>query len=98
MQGTNCANCKFIDTDESVRIEDAKKELNKQGGTIPANKQQMQMAKDGDLITMPGKDTPTHMIMCVHPKIKQYVTERMCCAYWDNPEALRAYGKQEIGK
>jgi hypothetical protein len=98
MKGTNCSNCQYIDADESVRIEDASKELNKQGGSIPADEKQMKMAKEGDLITMPGKAMPTHKVACVHPKIKQYVTERMCCAYWDAPGTLRAYGEQAIGK
>lgn len=98
MKGTNCANCQYTDGDEAERIEDAKKELNEQGGTAPQDAEQMKMAKDGDLITMPGKGTPTHKVMCVHPKIKQYVTERMCCAYWDAPGTLRAYGKQSLGK
>lgn len=98
MKGTNCSNCKFTRGQDAIKVEDSSKELNEQGGSKPENDEQMATAKQGDLITMPGKKMATHKVMCAHPKMKQYVTERMCCAYWDAPGTLRAYGKQAIGK
>lgn len=96
MKGTNCGNCKFT---KGSKSEDAKPDdLNKQGGTKPENDAQMKLAEKGDLITMPGKHSPKVKVWCKHTKIKQWVTEAMCCGYWDAPGTLRAYGKQELGQ
>lgn len=95
MAGTNCTNCKHT---KGSPTEDVKaSDLNEQGGTIPENAEQLKLAEKSDLITMPGKDFPKVKAMCTHPKVKQWVNSRMCCAFWDAPGTLRAYGKQSIG-
>lgn len=96
IKGTNCSNCKFTKDQKSQDV--TADDLNEQGGTIPENDKQLEAAKQGDLITMPGDHTPKVKVMCSHTKIKQFVTQAMCCAYWDAPGTLRAYGKQAIGK
>ena len=49
--GTNCYNCKFIDEKE---MEVDPKELNAEGGIDPKDGDEMDRAKKGDLITLPG--------------------------------------------
>lgn len=92
--GTNCGNCKATTDTKTKKASN----LNKQGGTIPSNDKELELAKNGDLITMPGTEQATIMAWCKHPKINQWVTKRMCCAYWDAPGTLRTYGKQTIGQ
>jgi len=96
MVGTNCSNCMYTKDSKSEKV--TEKDLNKQGGCDPDNEKDLKAAKEGDVITMPGKGTPEVKVMCKHPKIAQWVTERMCCAFWDSPGTHRAYGKQAIGK
>lgn len=74
------------------------------GGIIP---QKMDLAKKGDLITLPEGIKGTNCSncrwikkegeigMCNHPEIKQYVNERNCCAYWDNDEVKRPWEKKK---
>ncbi len=88
--GTNCANCKFVDSKgDSV----SRKELNKQGGMKLVNSKETKLAQAADLITMPGSKFPSSKHKCGHPKINMYVTERQCCAYWDNPGVYRQFEK-----
>lgn len=96
MKGTSCATCMYTNPDKAEKVQ--KDKLNKQGGTVPDGEDQMERAKESDLITMPGVAFPTHVVPCTHPKVKQLVNERMCCAFWDAKGTLRAYGKQAIGK
>jgi len=88
VKGTNCANCKYGDTDRSKPL--AKEEQNGQGGLDPTGKD-LTLAEKGDLITLPGKSTATKKFPCTHSEIKQDVTERMCCAYWDADGSIRAW-------
>ncbi len=90
--GTNCYNCSWISKKEE-QVEP--KELNDQGGIDPKKPEEMQRAKTADLITLPGglKDDATGKKMCYHEKIKMYVTNRMCCAYWDNAAVKRPWKK-----
>ncbi len=94
--GTNCSNCMYSLKSVAEKIPPGT--LNKQGGTVPHNDEEMKNAKAGDLVTMPGDELPSAMKMCNHPKMAQYVTERMCCALWDSKGTLRAFGKQVIGQ
>ncbi len=90
--GTNCYNCLYISQKEEpvVAIE-----LNDEGGIDPKTQEEMQKAKEADLITLPGgsKSDATSKKMCHNEKIKMYVTERMCCAYWDNKAVKRPWKK-----
>lgn len=95
--GTNCSNCKFS---QNAKYEPVKKdELNEQGGMKITDKADLEKAKTGDLITLPGKGkTPTSKVMCKHKDISQWITERMCCAFWDAPGIIRSFGKKVVGK
>jgi hypothetical protein len=90
--GTNCYNCLYISKKEE-KVDP--KILNEQGGIDPQNSDEMQRAKTADLITLPGgsKADATNKKACGHPKIKMYVTVRMCCGYWDNSGVKRPWKK-----
>jgi len=96
IEGTNCANCEYSQKSEAENIE--KGDLNKQGGIDSKSKQDLALAEKADLITLPGKKEVDKKKHCNHPKVNQFVTQHMCCAYWNNTGTHRAYGKQEIGK
>ena len=90
ISGTNCGNCRFFTgKKESIKPD----ELNEQGGVKAPDKDHLDMAKEADLITLPGKDNPTEKVYCVNKDIKQFVTSHMCCAYWDNPGVYREFKK-----
>lgn len=70
------------------------------------------IAKEVDLITLPkdvagtncgncsfarAMDKSTGRYQCVNPKINLPVTDRMCCALWDNQGAVRQWQKFEQG-
>lgn len=87
--GTNCGNCKFF-TGPKVDVDSLK--CNPQGGINAPDSEHLKLAKENDLITLPGgSDKPTNARACAHKKIDQVVTDRMCCALWDNPGALREF-------
>lgn len=90
--GTNCFNCLYISNKEEKADP---KELNDQGGIDPANPEEMQRAQTADLITLPGgsKEDVSGKKFCTHLKIQMYVTERMCCGYWDNAGVKRPWKK-----
>lgn len=80
ISGTNCANCSFT---KGGKVEKIKRgELNDQGGLIIKEGKDLQKAQDGDLVTLPGTGAPKEKHWCTSDKIDQFVTERMCCAYW----------------
>ena len=90
--GTNCYNCKFISNkEEKVNSQ----ELNAEGGIDPKNGDEMDRAKKGDLITLPGgsKADAENKKFCNNEEIKMFVTIRMCCAYWDNVGVKRPWKK-----
>jgi len=89
--GTNCSNCRFINMDSATDPEDG--DLDAQGGIKITEKAKLKLAQQADLITLPGKKTPSKKVGCEHPKVKQYVTERMCCGYWDAKGVIRQYKK-----
>ncbi len=95
--GTNCANCKFTKGSNSESVQ--KDELNAQGGLDITNKSDLRKARVGDLVTLPGKGKmPTIKVWCEHKDISQWVTQRMCCAYWDASGIIRDFGKKVVGK
>lgn len=96
VKGTNCSNCTFSKGSKQEKVEES--DLNSQGGLDTKDSKELKLAKEGDLVTLPGNETVTHKFKCHHPKIDQYVTEHMCCAYWDSPGTHRAFGKQSVGK
>jgi hypothetical protein len=90
--GTNCFNCLWIGHEtKNVRLD----ELNNEGGIDPQTKEEMIKAKQADLITLPGsvKEDAEGKRLCNHPNIKMYVTQRMCCSYWDNAQVKRPWNK-----
>lgn len=95
--GTNCYNCKFVGNKEEL-IDP--KILNNEGGIDPKNEEEMDRAKEADLITLPGgsKADVTNKKLCSNDNIKMYVTVRMCCAYWDNDGVKRPWKKTEKQK
>jgi hypothetical protein len=90
--GTNCYNCLYIANQEMAT--DAK-ELNVEGGIDPKNKEELERAKKADLITLPGgsKTDAKTKRYCNNDQVKMFVTERMCCAYWDNVGVKRPWKK-----
>jgi hypothetical protein len=93
--GTNCKNCIHW-VKESVKPVD-KSELNENGGLKPTSDAYVAMAKHADLISLPGKASVKEKAFCNHEDIQDFVTERMCCAYWDNKDAERPFkGKADI--
>lgn len=94
IEGTNCFNCRFVDR-KDIMIGD---ELNGEGGIDPKDDSEMDRAERADLITLPGGtgDDAKSKRMCMHPEVRMYVTERMCCAYWDNEDVKRPWiGKEK---
>ncbi len=90
--GTNCYNCLFVSNkDELVDP----KELNMEGGIDPKSDLDMEKARKADLITLPGGSKADAMSkrLCYNEKVKMFVTERMCCAYWDNKAVKRPWKK-----
>ncbi len=77
---------------------------NKQGGMVPSSKEEMERAKEADLLTLPEKVTGTNCLNCQfvkdvkgsngycnHPKVKQLVSNRNCCAYWSASGVIRPW-------
>lgn len=87
--GTNCKNCIWW-TKESEKPVD-KSELNEYGGLKAPNQAYIDMSKHADLITLPGKMIVKVKAYCNHEEIQDFVTERMCCAYWDGEGVKREF-------
>ena len=87
--GTNCKNCKFY-LGKSEKDAD-KTDLNSQGGIDPKGEEQLARAKAADLITLPGDNIVLKKAYCHHPDVKLTVTPKMCCAFWDNGDAIRPW-------
>ncbi len=94
VDGTNCANCKFVNP-KGVKV--SKDELNEQGGIEITDPKKIKLAQTADLLTMPGKKLPKKKHYCGHPKISMFVSERQCCGFWSNTGALRQF-KMTIDK
>lgn len=83
IEGTSCSSCNFT---KDTKCEPVKKsELNKFGGIHSTDTEDLKRAKSADVITMPGAVFPEKKCWCKNPKIIQWVTERMCCNFWDAP-------------
>lgn len=89
IEGTNCKNCVWWCKDDVRPV--GKDELNENGGIKPYNDSYAKMAKEVDLVTLPGKGTATEKTICEHEKVMDWVTERMCCALWDGEGTKREY-------
>lgn len=71
------------------------------GGLIPSNEKRMARAEKADLLTLPEDVSGTNCAnckfmdmkngYCLHPKVDQPVTARMCCALWDAQGCYRAW-------
>jgi hypothetical protein len=89
IEGTNCANCIHWVKESEKPVD--KNELNEFGGLKAPNEAYVEMAKHVDLVTLPGKANVKIKAYCNHEDIHDFVTERMCCAYWDNEDAKREF-------
>ena len=96
--GTNCGNCKFIDPEKTKKLD--KQQQNEQGGSQPETSDEMKRAKKADLVTLPGtkQSASTTASYCTHNKVKQYVTARMCCAFWDAEGTYRPWEKESTNQ
>jgi dephospho-CoA kinase len=93
--GTNCANCLWLKKGSEKPVD--KSELNSNGGLKPTSEAYIDMAKHVDLVSLPGKATVKTKAFCNHEDVQDFVTERMCCAYWDNKDAKRDFkGKADV--
>lgn len=73
-------------------------EKNDLGGVNDTDVDSLQRAKHADLVTLPedvkgtncfncrwiSAEKKAYGTLCRHPKVKQYVNSRMCCALWMN--------------
>jgi hypothetical protein len=78
-------------------------EKNKLGGFDPETKEQVNIFKHVDLITLPKEVEGTNcsncrfvrkqnnLGFCTHKEIQQWVTPRMCCAYWSHDDVKRLW-------
>lgn len=94
VEGTNCDNCIWKTDAETRKVQ--KEELNDQGGLISTNTDDLRNAKTSDLVTLPGRASVDSAFYCKHAKVKQWVTSRMCCIFWDAPGVHRAFGKMSV--
>lgn len=96
VDGTNCGNCKFSQASVARDVKPSDN-LDKHNGIIP-DKKDMLKAKEGDLVTLPGKMLKVEIVHCNHKRMGFDVSTHNCCAYWDNSGCLRAFGKQVVGE
>ena len=90
VEGTNCRNCVSWRKDLEKPV--TKEELNPNGGLKAPNEEYIAMSKRVDLGTLPGKDGGVKIKgFCDNDMIKDWVTERMCCAQWDSDGMIRDY-------
>jgi len=89
VEGTNCGNCVFWCHESEQKVD--KSELNENGGLKAPNQAYLEKSKHADLISLPGKGTASVKTICEHPDIKDFVTDRMCCAYWNGEGTKREY-------
>jgi Family of unknown function (DUF5824) len=87
--GTNCKNCIYWDKHSEKHVD--KSELNENGGLKAPNKAYLEMSKRVDMVSLPGKATVNIKAYCDNDNVKDFVTERMCCAYWDGEGTKREY-------
>jgi hypothetical protein len=82
--------------------------INKLGGINDETPAAIKRAHSVDLITLPREVTGTNCYncrfiknktpnygYCAHPKVKQHVNERMCCALWDRVGSLRIWKEKK---
>jgi hypothetical protein len=89
IEGTNCANCIHWVKESEKPVD--KSELNEFGGLKAPNEAYIDMSKHVDLVTLPGKANVKIKAYCDHEDIHDFVTERMCCAYWDGEGVKREF-------
>jgi hypothetical protein len=82
---------------------------NKLGGVNEMDKPALERAKKVDLITLPDDIDGTNCYnckwisshkneydaMCTHPKVRQYVNERMCCIMWSRTGEYRPFQREK---
>ena len=94
VEGTNCGNCSWRKDAKTKQVKPS--DLNRQGGLDPEHSADLANAKASDLVTLPGRGTAREAFFCEHENIKQWVTDRMCCIYWDAPGVHRSWGKMSV--
>jgi hypothetical protein len=87
--GTNCGNCIWWNKKSEQPVD--KFELNENGGLKAPNEAYITMSKHVDLVTLAGKASVDKKALCGHEEIQDFVTERMCCAYWDGKGVKREF-------
>jgi hypothetical protein len=73
--------------------------LNKLGGTDPHTPEEAKIYKKVDLVTLPEDVKGTNCFncrfvkngFCENKQVLQKVTDRNCCALWDNKDAYRKW-------
>lgn len=85
--GTNCGNCLFFRGPVPV----PRPLVNTQGGVVHKDPAEIDRSKAADLVTLPGHYPPIEVRGCTHARLHLVVSDRMCCALWDNPGALREW-------
>lgn len=80
-------------------------EFNENGGVVPEERSARNRARNVDLVTLPVQIAGTNcgncrfvagtadpgVGYCAHPKVRQLVTARMCCALWDASGTIRDF-------
>lgn len=94
VQGTNCGNCIWRRDAKTKQVQ--RQDLNRQGGIDAQHTEDLANAKASDLVTLPGRGTADQAFFCANKHIKQWVTDRMCCIYWDAPGVHRSWGKMSL--
>lgn len=87
--GTNCMNCMWWKEDTEKPV--GRDELNINGGLKAPNQHYIEMSKQVDLVSLPGRATSNVKAMCDHEDINDWVTERMCCSKWNASGTIRDY-------
>ncbi len=84
-------------------------ETNQEGGFNPETNKQVKRFKHADLITLPKEVKGTNCGncsfmkkqgkygFCKHEEIQDWVTDRMCCKYWNHHGVKRSWGKNSDG-
>jgi hypothetical protein len=92
--GTNCGNCVWTRNAETKSVD--ADQLNSHGGLHITDAADLKNARASDLVTLPGAGTARTAVFCEHKKVKQWVTDRMCCIFWDAPGVVRDFGTMSV--
>jgi hypothetical protein len=87
-----------------VETDSRDEKKNSYGGLSPHNAEEKKIHKHADLITLPPevkgtncgnckfvKDMKKGVGYCTHHDLECYVTDRMCCSYWNHEKVKRMW-------